>query len=267
MLGSKVLCPYCFEPFKLSDSHYRCANETPGACVAVDDRMNAVWGDGATQPRAFVPETFERRGPFGALSGDVRKALCPKCATPSAQRICPNCHMGIPLDYGQATPRLYAIVGMTKSGKSHFITSMIRALGENSRDLGLSIVPADDDVAKRFDTAYADPVYRRKKVLTGTARANQDVRTRKPLVYSCVPLETRGRNRSVLSFYDIAGEDMSSEAAIKRFGKYAYLADGLIFVLDGELLSEDREAASMTLDANATILLSLIHISEPTRPY
>ncbi len=110
-----------------------------------------------------------------------------------------------------------------------------------------AITGADDYTRQRFTHEYERPLYREAKLLPPTTAAG--AHNRAPLVFRFTT-ESRGGvfgsgdpQRTLLSFFDTAGEDLRSEQSIEQNVRYLGAADGILLLLDPLQMRGARELA------------------------
>jgi Double-GTPase 2 len=224
-------CPYCYTSFAEKEIRFRCSGRpAPGraACPVTTDEHLENWL-GYTRP---LPPTFVADGRRGA-------ADCPDCGGETTHRVCPHCHSRLPVHFGKVDSRLIAMVGARETGKTVFMTVLIHELMHRvGRVLEAALVGSDDETRRSFDRDYDRRLYQQHTLPAATAPVN--VRTRlRPLVFR---LTRRGRGRrlgrapaeqhTLLSFFDAAGEDLTSTESTELNARYLTGADGVILLLD-----------------------------------
>jgi hypothetical protein len=137
----------------------------------------------------------------------------------------------LPANYGRfGLPVLLGFVGLTRSGKTHLLTSMVGALGDLSQ-YGISVTPLDPATHQRFLDEFVQPLMRHNQVLPGTP---EDVSTR--FADAFIVKEDNGPERVVI-LIDVAGGDLARTDKTKQF---LWIADGLFFVLDPDYITSSR---------------------------
>jgi hypothetical protein len=233
--GTRLYCPYCYSGFTERDIWFRCSGRIgplgERCAPVIDTRLRERTGFGAGLPPAFDTD------------GRLRAAKCPKCQAESTTRICPVCHHQLPVHFGKVRSRLIALVGAKESGKTVYMTVLVHELMHQvGEDLNAAISGADDETRLRFASEYEQPLYQDKRLLAPTTTAG--ARDREPLVFR---FTTEGRNgrlgrgsplrggephRTLLSFFDTAGEDLRSAQAVEENVQYLAAADGVVLLLD-----------------------------------
>jgi GTPase SAR1 family protein len=227
-MTSKVYCPYCYDEFVEKAIDFRCAGRvspTGKVCKPKADRIaRDVMGDGELK--------------FPAFHADGRKleAACPDCDLVTYIRLCPHCHSQLPNYFGKVNSRMIALIGAKESGKTIFITVLLHEMMNRvSRRFGVSVLAADEATRLRYQNEYENSLYRQGS-LPDTTRTAVHGQRRRPLVFSfAIDRKRLGRNRverSVLSFFDTAGEDLTSADSIELNTRYLASADGIILLLD-----------------------------------
>lgn len=254
----RVRCPYCFARFAAYQMHIQCDNY---ACKAdytrmVDDpilsrALNGARAGGSLRGPWWVdPPTDKRRGlrrylDWFLLPGPL---TCPACKRPTDHRLCPACHAHLP-DSAITLPSGHiAIFGLQSVGKTTFITVLIHELDHTigPRE-GFVLEPLGDEVRERYEREYHELTYggggfgigedglagsfRRSHSPTQAIEMNRAVL--RPLIYRLTRRLGRRRRRTLLSFFDMAGEDWEMNLdQLRGEAKYLGLARGLLFLVD-----------------------------------
>jgi len=235
------ICPYCFEPFMLRDTPFRCSS-LPAACSPEkDDVLARKWSESLPVGRVIDP-------PRSLALGVARSARCANCGGETQHRLCPSCHMTLPTTTGTLRNYIFAVIGAKEAGKSHFIAVLIdhwrRHLGP---DLDILLSPLNDHTIDRYRNDFYDPIFKKKTVIVGTVSAQTNLSVRMPLVYT-LTFSGRGlagrskiKNAVTLVFFDTAGEDLNSNDVLSTLNKYIYRSDGIILLLDPLQISHVRD--------------------------
>jgi hypothetical protein len=242
---ARLVCPYCYEGFAERDIEFRCTGRRSRAgrtCAReIDEVMFRHLGRREALPPVFRAD--------GRRSG----AVCPKCLDETTHRVCPVCHSQLPLHFGKVPSRMIALVGARETGKTVFVTVLLHELmhGVGAR-LNASVVGSDETTKQRFSADYERVLYGERQLLAATRSAGT------MLSSLVVPLVFRfnaerpgwlGRPRiarSLLSFFDTAGEDMTSQDSVDLNARYLASADGIILLLDPLQMAGARAVASAT---------------------
>ena len=198
------------------------------------------------------PVLRDRTGFGGALppafAADGRKgaAHCPECAGETTISICPVCHSRLPVHFGKVGSRLIVPVGAKEAGKTVFMTVLVHELmHQTGQRFNAAITGADDFTRHRFASDYERPLYRESRLLPPTAVGG--AYDQAPLVFHFAteaPRRLNGRlghagafgngdpKRTLLSFFDTAGEDLHSQQSIEQNVRYLGAADGVLLLLD-----------------------------------
>lgn len=227
-MATTLFCPYCYDGFAEKAIEFRCAGRisaTGKVCKPKADRtLRDVMGDN------------ELKFPSFASDGRKLQATCPDCDLVTFIRLCPKCHSQLPNYFGKVDSRMIALIGAKESGKTIFITVLLHEMMNRvSRRFKLSVLGADDDTRLRYEQDYEHSLYRQGS-LPDITRSAEAGRRRRPLVFSfTIDRKRLGRNRvdrSVLSFFDTAGEDLTNEDSVELNTRYLASADGIILLLD-----------------------------------
>ncbi|MBV9205369.1 MAG: hypothetical protein JO037_08175 [Actinobacteria bacterium] len=241
---SRSYCPYCYEEISHRQIWFRCAgrrSRTGERCAAQPDPvlLDRTGFDGALPP-AF------------AADGRRNAAVCPACREETHIRICPVCHSRLPVHFGKVGSRLIVPVGAKEAGKTVFMTVLVHELmHQTGQRFNAAITGADDYTRQRFARDYERPLYRESTLLTPTRRTPGQA----PLVFRFTTESQAGlfrsavaRNgdphRTLLSFFDTAGEDLRSQESIEQNVRYLGAADGILLLLDPLQMRGARQLAA-----------------------
>lgn len=250
--SAEVYCPYCYEEISRRPTWYRCTGQNGlngKRCAAKVDPVLRDWtGYSGALPPAFA-------------AGRGRNAdACPGCAAKTGIIVCPVCHSRLPVHFGRAGSHLIVPVGAKEAGKSVFMTVLVHELmNQAGEQLNAAITGADDPTRQRFAGEYEQPLYRESRLLEPTKKPPEG--SRPPLVFrftserplpkilnGAVPqgalLGSRDPRRTVLSFFDTAGEDLRSYLATEQNVPYLGAASGILLLLDPLQMRGARELAA-----------------------
>jgi hypothetical protein len=235
-----LFCPYCYTAIAAKEIRFRCSGRAskiggPACSPEIDPVLRERTG--YTVPSGRI---------FGA-DGRATKAVCPDCKNESTARICPACHTVLPVHFGSVNSRLIALVGAKETGKSVFMTVLVHEMMNRiGRRFDAAMAGADDNTRRMFVGNYEDTLYRKKELLAGTARAA--AKGQDPLVFRFVTEEPRKFGKPVprhtlLSFFDTAGEDLTTAESVRENVRYLTAADGIVLLLDPLQMSGARTRA------------------------
>jgi len=242
--GTRLYCPYCYSGFSEREIWFRCSGRMGPKGQRCAPEIDKLLGD-RTGFAGALPPVFD-------ADGRMRVANCPQCGAESTTRICPACHSQLPVHFGKVRSRLIALVGAKESGKTVYMTVLVHELMHRvGEDLNAAISGADDDTRLRFAGDYEQPLYRDARLLAPTTTAA--TRDRAPLVFR---FTTEGRSsrlsrhgtgepqRTLLSFFDTAGEDLRSAQSVEENVRYLAAADGVMLLLDPLQMRGARQLAA-----------------------
>ncbi len=208
---SKYTCPRCFEKQDIKDVKYICTNKSKASSC-----QNAI----------------ERKALESAHK--IKKPLCDKCGKPLISKICPKC--GFELPFGIESTQNYpiSIIGAKECGKSNYVAVLIDQLKNNiGRSFDCSVMACGDSTLNRYQKEFYDPIYKHK-----TCAGATDAGDVEPLIYSLLfrrkhMFSSRKFNDAVsLTFFDTAGENLTSIASMQTHNAYLYSSSGIILLLD-----------------------------------
>jgi hypothetical protein len=256
--GTRIYCPYCYEEISQRQAWFRCTGPVSRGgqrCAPeIDPVLRDRTGFGGAVPPAF------------AANGRQDSAVCPTCRGETTIRICPVCHNRLPVHFGKVGNRLIVPVGAKESGKTVFMTVLVHELMHQAgRQFNAAISGADEHTRQRFASDYERPLYRQARLLAPTTGYEA------PLVFRFTTERHRALNgrlsgsggpeRTLLSFFDTAGEDLRSQQSIERNVRYLAAADGIVLLLDPlqmrgarDLAAPDTRLPDLTEDEPTAVL-------------
>ena len=168
----------------------------------------------------------------------------------TTKRVCPECHNDLPGGYDSIGGRIIALVGPKTSGKSTYVTVLIRELRERVGEyFGAAVNAMDDRTAARYETAHAE-LFKEGHLPPMTPPSSLDLTY--PQLYK-VTIPRRGMlgSRSLSSalvFFDTAGEDLESAESTARNVSYLAQADGIILMVDPLQFATVHDALSGSVE-------------------
>jgi hypothetical protein len=232
------VCPFCFEPFALADTPFRCSSPMAYCAPEVDPVLQKRWGDNRPTGRVLP-----------ALGRFVRTLQCGNCRKDSTKRLCPTCHSNLPHTTGSHRNYIFAIIGAKESGKSHYLAVLIDQIKRRlERSLNALLMELSDDTIDRYKKDFYNPVFKDGRVIELTFSALADQNVQRPLIYSLTftSKKLRGwrtiRRTVVLVFFDTAGEDLNAEDTMSTVNKYIYRSDGILLLVDPLQLQQVRDS-------------------------
>jgi Double-GTPase 2 len=249
--GARIYCPYCYEEVSRRQAWFRCTGPVSRGgqrCAPeIDPVLRDRTGFGGAVASAF------------AADGRDDAAVCPKCQGETTIRICPVCHSRLPVHFGKVGNRLIVPVGAKESGKTVFMTVLVHELMHQAgQRFNAALTGADEHSRHRFASDYEQPLYRQLRLLAPTTGDQA------PLVFRFTTERHRARagrlgqaglfgkgvsghgdpQRTLLSFFDTAGEDLRSQQSIEQNVRYLGAADGVVLLLDPLQMRGARERAA-----------------------
>ncbi len=152
-------------------------------------------------------------------------------------RICPYCHNNLPFEFGKYPVKYISVVGITSSGKTIYLSQLLKYLDSFFTKAGLTMFGTCDEIDKFL--------------------AGHKISKDKPLPRGTVPealtppmaanvKDNSTQKMYTLVFYDIAGENCVKPRRMKKFGPFIENSDGIILIIDpgqfmGEIQGADEE--------------------------
>lgn len=137
------------------------------------------------------------------------------------RRVCPDCHNPLPPGYGKFPTKLISIIGVTSSGKTVYISQLLKHIEEYGMQAGIGIHPTSDHEQNYM---LANPVEPGKPLPNTTMSGLLS----QPMFCN---LKVDGENYTVV-IYDIAGEDCQNTANMVKYGRFVTQSDGIMLLVD-----------------------------------
>lgn len=148
----------------------------------------------------------------------------------SSSRICPKCHNPLPLSYGKKPVKMISIIGVTGSGKTVYISQLLKHIDEDVNKAGLAafyLSPNESDFVEHNKVAKNVPL----PDSTTPGMLSQ------PMFYDIVQTtEGFGKKEDTIVLYDIAGENCRQASDMIQFAKFVENSDGIILLIDPKQL-------------------------------
>ncbi|WP_329108029.1 hypothetical protein OG792_05740 [Micromonospora sp. NBC_01699] len=256
-MRGKSFCPYCYHRIPLRKLWYQCngrgSNKREGCRAESSDEARAREFKYTAKLRpSYGPPRFRpTRAP--------RQGTCPDCGGVSGIRVCPNCHTPLPPGFEDSRSPLIAMIGAKNTGKTVYLTVLANELRTSLRrrfqaDVRLTADLQDDQESslQRLDKQI-ELLYHKRTLLDFTRSAAENDGRRDALVFEWRQARRRRLagthlRTTYLSFYDTAGEDLSSRANTVEL-KYLDAAEALIVLLDPFMLPQARDRLHVPKEA------------------
>jgi hypothetical protein len=240
----RLVCPYCYGTFREWKIEFRCSGR-PGLS---GNRCEP-------EPDPLLESYFLTTGDRLHTFRDGRhryKSVCPQSGAETTIRVCPICHSTLPVHFGRIRSQLIALVGARDTGKTVFMTVFLHEFGHRLGDrLGASVSGADDETRSTFRRDYEQRLYEGRSLPdpTFTVAAERQGH-RLPMVFKFeLVRQARSRLRhrarqTLLSFFDTAGEDLTTMTSVQLNERYLRAADAIILILDPLQMAGGRRLAA-----------------------
>jgi hypothetical protein len=137
----------------------------------------------------------------------------------------------LPARYGRfGDPVLLGFVGLTQSGKTHLLASMIGEINGLS-DYGIDVTELDRATHQEFLEKSVKPLIAGHKVLPGTP---DDAST---TLTDAFIVRQGNETERVVALFDVSGGDLARRDSTKEF---LWIADGLFFVIDPDHITASK---------------------------
>ena len=157
----------------------------------------------------------------------------------TTRRLCPHCHNQLPHAYGKFPVRFIAVVGITSSGKTVFLSQLMDYIEEYLTRVNLVPIGIHEELS---EYVASHPIRRNKELPVGN-----------PAHLMTLPLPINVENRDTgerytFIFYDIAGENCVKPDQMQKYGPFIENADGIIMIIDPLQFSDTFDLDAMIDD-------------------
>jgi Double-GTPase 2 len=238
-LSTATYCPYCYAGLDVRQIQFRCTGRISKLGKKCEPEVDKVL-QSRTGFAGALPHVF-------SADGRSNSAQCPDCGGETTTRVCPTCHTTLPVHFGKVGSCLIALVGAKETGKTVFMTVLVHELMHRvGQRFDAAMTGADDKTRERFAGDYEHPLYRESRLLAATTTAAQTGRD--PLVFRFTTEQRRrigsaAPRHTLLSFFDTAGEDLTSQHSVEENASYLTAADGIVLLLDPLQMRGARQLA------------------------
>ena len=140
-------------------------------------------------------------------------------------------HHYLPANYARfGPPVLLGFVGLTQSGKSHLLASMIGEIGKLGEQR-IEVHPLDPGLHHQFVEGSVRPLFARGEVLPGTP--SEDTTT----FADAFIVRHGGGAERVVALFDVAGGVL---ADVRKKREFLWVANGLFFVIDPDHIKSSK---------------------------
>lgn len=172
------------------------------------------------------------------------------------RRVCRHCHNPLPVNYGKNPVKFVTIIGIVGSGKTVYLSQLLRRMRTYAVKVGLNAIVTNAGVRTFLENNSVVA----NEPLPG---ATPFSRLQQPLFYEMIrDAGVHGRVTETFVLYDVPGEVFNNETPelVHRFAPFIKHADGAIVLIDPmqfEVISETTRTRRQ-LD-HPTIALNTIH--------
>ncbi len=170
------------------------------------------------------------------------------------RRVCPYCHNPLPLGFGKNPVKNISIIGITGSGKTVYISQLLKGMADYAAKSGLNAYFTSD-----HETNFIEK--NRVKKGSPMPEATTPHRLSQPMFYDIVRTENRSPRTDTIVLYDIAGENCRNADDMVRFSRFVEHSDGLILLVDPKQLgfleqvdAEEEDKPSLALNTLHSVL-------------
>lgn len=194
-----------------------------------DERLDRFWNgvDYKTADRDYfypyvTPKTASKMTRYGYEknpNGMVHQITDKRSGNPSMSRLCPYCHNPLPAEYGYYDTYFFALVGITSSGKTVYLSQLMNRIEDYLSKVGVPVV------SKEVGAISSDRPRVNQALPAGTSKDEM----KRPLL---INISRGNKGENTLVFYDIAGENTIDPVKLQIYGPYIKQADGILFIVD-----------------------------------
>ncbi len=157
------------------------------------------------------------------------------------RRVCPHCHNPLPGAYGKHPVMFISIIGITRAGKTVYLSQLCKYISRQLADFNISVTPTSIYAREYLED---NPVVMGKELPKGTPKEQ----LLQPLCFDLSYTKNGINENRTVVFYDIAGENCDDIALekIHSFGPFIEHSDGIILLIDPEQFKTSSEAGEPT---------------------
>lgn len=144
-------------------------------------------------------------------------------------RVCPYCHNPFPLGFGKNAVKYISIIGITGSGKTVYISQLLKGMSDYASKVGLNAFFTSDHESNFI---MNNQVKQGKPLPDSTSPK----RLSQPMFYDIVREEKGIQTTDTIVLYDIAGENCRKAEDMVRFSQFVEHSDGIVLLVDPKQL-------------------------------
>lgn len=167
------------------------------------------------------------------------------------RRVCPFCHNPLPFQYGKNPVKFISVIGVTSSGKTVYISQLLRHISLYSANASMVANIMSDHEATFLENNRIEMNY-------PLPDATDAGRLEQPMFYDLLQSGRDGRIiRNNIVIFDIAGETFKNAIDLNKYGEFVTRSDGIIFLVDPKQLH--LVVGEMEYDAEPASVLQTMH--------
>lgn len=170
-------------------------------------------------------------------------------------RVCPYCHNPFPLGYGKNHVKYISIIGVVGSGKTVYISQLLKGMTDYALKVGMSAF---------FTSDHETNFIQNNQVKQGEPLpdSTSPKRLSQPMFYDIVRDSNGKQITDTIVLYDIAGENCRNANDMVSFSQFVKYSDGMILLVDPkqlgflsiELDEDEIDAPSRALNTLHSVL-------------
>lgn len=244
-----VKCPFCFEELIYNNAVFRCTTGEKTVDKYLKEYQAVSCGNLAFEREdfGFIDPAFLKKNQIKTEDGFITEVEDPdpSATYPLEQRLCPYCHNKLIRKFGKKNAKYIAVVGVTNSGKTTFLSAVNASLSDRSwswESLDYNQNKPLEDVTDMYVNN----------------RASAKVATREiqgPYYYelNCPSQGKKGNCENHIVFLDVPGEFYCNPDKLSNALKlYLSAVDGIIFIVNA---AESVDSSGNARTVNATDIL------------
>ena len=161
----------------------------------------------------------------------------------TARRVCPFCNNPLPKGYGKYPVKYISIIGATHSGKTVYISQLLKNMVDYGNKVGL---------AAYFTSSHEQDFIEHNKVEYDVPLPDATTKEKfsQPMFYDITRTEGNKKYTDTIVLYDIAGENCRNASDLDKFAQYVMQSDGIILLIDPKQLGfiSGEQADSKSLE-------------------
>ena len=168
------------------------------------------------------------------------------------RRVCRFCRNPLPRRYGKFEAKFISVIGITGSGKTVWLTQLMKNMLHYVQTVGLAIPIKSPSVAEFVEKHEVTP----GKPLPGATPGEQ---LQQPLFFELVKDVSDGKKKTyTIVLYDVSGEELKDPHRVKKYAQFIRNSDGILLLIDSQqFVNQQIASGGLALDEPTEIMTAV----------